>query len=286
MKVISRRWNLRTRRHTLSLPATPKGSNSLMNDNIFCGIDIGGTKTAVVISAEPPAVLGRKEFATLPAKGPEGAIKLAKEAIRELLTGQGCATSAIKRIGVSCGGPLDRIRGSSSRRPICPPGITFPSRQSWRKSLACRARWRMTRTPGQWRSIDSARGREREYGVPDHGHRPRRGHHHGWPPLSRHERSGGRSGSHPTDAQGPVGHNKAGSAEGWASGGGMAQLATQAVAAAAKKKQRTVLAAIVQSGKALSARDVGMAAQQGDRVALGILESTGRRLGEVLRDSR
>jgi glucokinase len=81
---------------------------------------------------------------------------------------------------------------------------------------------------------------------------------------------------------GPVGHNKAGSAEGWASGGGMAQMATQAVARAAKNKQKTALAKLLQAGKALTARDVGLAAQKGDRIALGILQSTGRRLGAVL----
>jgi glucokinase len=81
---------------------------------------------------------------------------------------------------------------------------------------------------------------------------------------------------------GPVGHNKAGSAEGWASGGGMAQLVTQMVARAAKKKQKTALTKLLQSGKALTAKDVGLAAQKGDSVALGILQSTGRRLGAVL----
>jgi glucokinase len=81
---------------------------------------------------------------------------------------------------------------------------------------------------------------------------------------------------------GPVGHNKAGSAEGWASGGGIAHWAAQAVARAAKNKQRTTLTKVVQANKTLTARDVGLAALEGDRVALGILQSTGRRLGAVL----
>jgi glucokinase len=81
---------------------------------------------------------------------------------------------------------------------------------------------------------------------------------------------------------GPVGHNKAGSAEGWASGGGIAHWAAQAVARAAKNKQGTRLTKLLQSGKALTARDVGLAAQRGDRIAIGIIQSTGRRLGAVL----
>jgi len=83
-------------------------------------------------------------------------------------------------------------------------------------------------------------------------------------------------------SSGPIGHNKAGSAEGWASGGGMAQVAAQAVARAVKQGQKTALAKRFASGKALTARDVGLAAQQGDRVAIAILRSTGRRLGAVL----
>ena len=34
--------------------------------------------------------------------------------------------------------------------------------------------------------------------------------------------------------------------------------------------------------KALTARDVGLAARKGDRVAIGIIQSTGKRLGAVL----
>ena len=83
-------------------------------------------------------------------------------------------------------------------------------------------------------------------------------------------------------ATGPVGHNKAGSAEGWASGGGLAQVASQAVARAARNRQKTVLGKVLKSGRTLTAKDVALAARQGDAVALKILESTGRRLGAVL----
>ncbi|MGH9649357.1 MAG: ROK family protein, partial [Terriglobales bacterium] len=81
---------------------------------------------------------------------------------------------------------------------------------------------------------------------------------------------------------GPIGHNKAGSAEGWASGGGMAQLAAQSVAEAQRKGKKTLLADHVRTGKAITAREVGAAARKGDAVAIEILRSTGERLGEVL----
>ncbi|MCL5744598.1 MAG: ROK family protein, partial [Acidobacteria bacterium] len=81
---------------------------------------------------------------------------------------------------------------------------------------------------------------------------------------------------------GPVGHNKAGSAEGWASGGGMAQVAARMVRGACAKGEATLLAGCLAAGGPLSARDVGVAAQKGDAVALRIVGTVGRRLGEAL----
>ena len=42
-----------------------------MRKDIWVGVDVGGTKTAVVLSRKPPEVISRTEFATLPAKGPQ-----------------------------------------------------------------------------------------------------------------------------------------------------------------------------------------------------------------------
>jgi glucokinase len=81
---------------------------------------------------------------------------------------------------------------------------------------------------------------------------------------------------------GPVGHNKAGSVEGWASGGGVAQVARRAVEEARKRGQKTLLAASLRGRKAITARDVALAAERGDIAARHIIKSTGQRLGEAL----
>jgi glucokinase len=81
---------------------------------------------------------------------------------------------------------------------------------------------------------------------------------------------------------GPIGHNKAGSVEGWASGGGVAQVARRTVEAARKRGQKTLLAPHLRSRKAITGRDVALAAEQGDSVARRIIKSTGQRLGEAL----
>jgi glucokinase len=254
-----------------------------MNDNVWVGIDVGGTKTAIVISANPPAVLGRTEFATLPAKGADRALKLIKEGIRELLVQQGLRISAIKRVGVSCGGPLDRIQGVVQSPPNLPTWDYVPIKAIVEEEFGveCQvendanagavAEHRFGAGQGTQNMVFLTMGTGLGAGIITDGHL-----YHGANDLA------GEVGHIRLTPTGPVGHNKAGSAEGWASGGGMAQLATRAVARAAKNKQKTALTKLLQTGKALTARDVGLAAQQGDRVALGILQSTGRRLGAVL----
>ncbi len=254
-----------------------------MNKTVWTGIDVGGTKTAIVISQDPPAVLGRTEFATLPSRGADRALKLAKDAIRALLAHQGFEVSAIKRIGVSCGGPLDRFKGVIQSPPNLPTWDNVPIKSIMEEEFAAEcqvendanagavAEHRFGAGQGTRNMIFLTMGTGLGAGIITDGHL-----YHGTNDLA------GEVGHIRLTRAGPVGHNKAGSAEGWASGGGIAQLAAQAVAKAAKNDQKTVLTRIIQSGNALTARDVGMAAQKGDRVALAILQSTGQRLGAVL----
>jgi predicted NBD/HSP70 family sugar kinase len=178
-----------------------------MPSRLLIGVDIGGTKTAVLASLNPPSVLERIEFPTRPARGPGPAIGLIKRGIRELLSKQLAGSAELAAIGVSCGSPLDPIRGADD----------------------------MAGEIGHVR-------------------------------LTR---------------SGPVGYDKAGSAEGWVSGGGMAQVAQRVVAAARRRREHTLLAHRSKAG-VITARDVGLAAQRGDALAQRIVRSTGRRLGEAL----
>jgi len=254
-----------------------------MTGNVWVGLDVGGTKTAVIISAEPPAVLARTEFATLPTKGPDRALDLARNGIRELLGQQGLDANAIKRIGVSCGGPLDRIQGIIQSPPNLPTWDNVPIKAIMEKefSVECEvendanagavAEHRFGAGQGTENMVFLTMGTGLGAGIITDGRL-----YHGANDLA------GEVGHIRLTPRGPVGHNKAGSAEGWASGGGLAQVAAQAVARAARKKQTTLLSKIVKSGKTLTAKDVGLAARKGDAVALAILQSTGRRLGQVL----
>ena len=80
---------------------------------------------------------------------------------------------------------------------------------------------------------------------------------------------------------GPVGYHKAGSAEGWVSGGGLARWATTAVTTARNSGETSVLLDYTQD-RPIAARDVGPAAEKGDALARGIVTKCGEKLGFAL----
>jgi glucokinase len=254
-----------------------------MQKQILAGIDIGGTKTAVVLSAEPPAVLGRIELPTWPSKGWQPAVASIKKAIDDLLAAQKLDRSALLRMGVSCGGPLDRLHGIIQSPPNLPSWDDVPitSILADEFKVDCLiendanagavAEHRFGAGKGTQNMVFLTMGTGLGAGIITDGHLYR-----GTNDLA------GEIGHVRLTRTGPVGHNKAGSAEGWASGGGIAQLAAQSVAEAQRKRKKTVLAEQMKSGKAITARDVAVAAKKGDEIALGILRTTGGRLGEVL----
>src|ERR1700676_1404121 len=97
-----------------------------MNQTLWAGVDIGGTKTAVLVSVDPPHVLERVEFATLPANGPQPAIDQIKSALRKMLSQPGTAGVPLAGIGVSCGSPLDAKRGLIQAPPNLSTWIDVP----------------------------------------------------------------------------------------------------------------------------------------------------------------
>jgi glucokinase len=75
---------------------------------------------------------------------------------------------------------------------------------------------------------------------------------------------------------GPLGYHKVGSVEGWASGGGIAQVASAAVGKARRLGQTTLLP------DSPTAKDVAVSAAAGDPLARRLIRSIGRRLGETI----
>lgn len=256
---------------------------STTQNTLLVGIDIGGTKTAVLLSSTPPIVIARKEFATRPAQGPERALELIKSGIHEMLVEQGVDATAIARLGVSCGGPLDRVKGIIQRPPNLSTWDDVPIKAILENEFKAEcliendanagavAEHRFGGGKGSTNMVFLTMGTGLGAGVITDGRLYR-----GSNDLA------GEVGHLRLTKTGPIGHNKKGSAEGWASGGGMAQVAQQAVAAALKKRRPTLLAKLYRAGGAITAKDIGTAAKRGDKVALEVLEATGEKLGIVL----
>ncbi len=252
-----------------------------MPDSIWAGVDIGGTKTAVVLSRVVPDVLNRIEFPTEPDNGPDRAIDCIKSALYEMLKAQGATKAALRGIGISCGGPLDRKAGLIQSPPNLATWNDVPIVAILAQEFDCRVNLENDANAGA---------------VAEHRFGAGRGFHHivfltmgtglgaG---IILHDRlyrgandMAGEIGHVRLTRTGPVGYNKTGSAEGWASGAGMSQIADTALKAAQRRGEKTSLTAI--EGRRLDGRDVAQAALAGDRVAKRIAKICGRKLGESL----
>ena len=90
------------------------------------GIDIGGTKLATVVADKTGHILGKVRKPTHSEKGPEYAIGLLFDMVREVVNQVGLEQTSISAIGVSCGGPLDTKTGIVYSPPNLPGWDALP----------------------------------------------------------------------------------------------------------------------------------------------------------------
>jgi glucokinase len=242
-------------------------------EKAYLGVDVGGTKTAVILSVRPPETLGRIEFATLPDQGPERALQLIVESARSLLAQHGLG---VKAMGVSCGSPLDRVKGIIQAPPNLSTWVDVPIRSFLEEAFdaPCRvendanagavAEHRFGAGVGAGHMVFLTLGTGLGAGIIANGSL-----------YLGANGDAGEIGHVRLSPTGPVGYHKAGSIEGWSSGGGIAQLAARVLARPGRSSRLHAVANV-------TARDVGLAAQAGDAVARSILHRSGERLGQTL----
>lgn len=216
----------------------------------------------------------------MPEKGPLHALDKIRASVLDILQREQHGT--LQGIGVSCGGPLDRRRGIIHT----PPNLT------------------------SWIDIRIKEILEAEFGVLCHVENDANAR-----AIAEHRYGAGIGCSHMAfltmgtgfgagiivngeilcgasemageighvrlTREGPIGYGKTGSIEGWASGGGMAQYAAEAVEGASRRGEQTSLATCLSAGS-LTAKDIGDALEAGDAVARRIVIATGQKLGEAL----
>jgi glucokinase len=252
-------------------------------NSVYAGIDIGGTKIAVLLSTAPPDTVSRIEFPTLPELGPQRALRMIVDGLRESLAARGVKSESLQAIGVSCGGPLDAAAGIVQAPPNLPTWIDVPVKAILEKEfgVCCRlendanagavAEHRFGAGKGTRNMVFLTMGTGLGAGIIADGRL-----------YTGASGAAGEIGHVRLTRGGPVGYHKAGSVEGWASGGGLAQVAAKVVPAAVKRGQQTLLARVLRTNECITARDVGEASALGDALAIRIVRSTGRRLGEGL----
>jgi glucokinase len=267
----------------LEKPTFNAGQLHTDSNMTWIGVDIGGTKTAVVLSSEPPVIIARREFPTLPEQGPDRALKLIQHGIHDLLHAQSLGKDHIAAIGVSCGGPLDRVTGTIQAPPNLSTWVDVPIASILQRDFGCACRLENDANAGAVAEHRFGAGQGTEHmvfltmgtglgaGIILDGRL-----YHGASDFA------GEIGHVRLTRSGPVGYHKPGSVEGWASGGGVAQVAALRVTAALKSNKTTFLAACLEQNGKITAKDLSLAAQQGDRLARRIIRDTGTRLGDAL----
>jgi glucokinase len=251
---------------------------------VLAGIDIGGTKTAIVLSHVPPHTFFRHAFPTEPENGPEPAIHAIVKALRHALESPQNDGAQLAAIGISCGGPLDTKLGLVQSPPnlstwtdvpivsLLEAEFGVPCYLENDANAGALAEWRFGAGRNSRNLVFLTMGTGLGAGLILNGEL-----------YSGASQAAGEIGHVRLTRTGPVGYGKAGAAEGWASGGGMAQIARDFVQAALERGQPTLLAGDAkQLPSLITALDVANAARQGDRVAAAIIQKTGEMLGEIL----
>ncbi len=224
---------------------------------MFFGVDIGGTKTALCLGDAQGRVLARRQRAT---QGPGETVAWLLETGRELGAGQ-----KIEAIGISCGSPQDSVRGIIQSPPNLPGWDDVPITDLLSRGLgapaflqndanACAlAEWKYGAGQGTENMIFLTFGTGMGAGL-----------------ILNGRLYGGTCGMagevghlRLTDG-GPVGYGKAGSMEGYCSGGGLADLCR------------------LRGAPFANAKDLCEAARRGDARARAVVEESAARLGQGL----
>ncbi len=224
---------------------------------MFLGVDIGGTKTAVCVGDRNGTILRKEKFAT---GGPEDTVHKIIELGRSLLRGQ-----TPKAVGISCGSPQDSARGIIQAPPNLPAWVDVPITERLSQAFgapaflandanACAlAEWKYGAGQGTQNMIFLTFGTGMGAGLILNGRL-----------YAGTCGMAGEVGHMGLTTDGPEGYGKAGSFEGYCSGGGIVKLGRQ-------------MGADFETTK-----DICDAAKAGDPLAKAVIQESAARLGQGL----
>jgi len=247
----------------------------------YIGLDIGGTKCAVVVGDKDFNVYRKVQFETRTERAYTEILNEFHQHIEELL--KEFSKEKLKRIGISCGGPLDSKEGVIYSPPNLPGWDNVPIVEIFSEKYgvpaaiqndanACAlAEWLMGAGKGTQNMIFLTFGTGMGSGLILNGKL-----------YAGTNDLGGEVGHIRLADDGPIGFGKAGSFEGFCSGGGIAQLAQTTVSEKLKKGEPVAFCPDFESAANLSPKDVALAALDGDPTAHEIIRISGEYLGRGL----
>lgn len=225
---------------------------------MFLGVDIGGTKTAVCIGDQQGNILDKIKF---PTSTPQKTVEQIIASGRTLLNGQQPLA-----IGISCGSPQDAEKGIIQAPPNLPDWVDIPITDILGKAFyapaflandanACAlAEWKFGAGAGTKNMIFLTFGTGMGAGLILNGKL-----YEGTCGMA------GEAGHMRLTADGPIGFGKAGSFEGYCSGGGIVKLAQQ-----------------MGHHSFSNTKEICDAAKLGDPVAKSVIDESARQLGQGL----
>ncbi len=246
----------------------------------FLGIDIGGTKCAVLRGDDRGRVTAKVRFDTTSPAETLAAIYANTD--RLLAEGRAVGEAPVA-IGISCGSPLDSRRGIIKEPPNLPGWVDVPIVETLRRRTglpvalcndanACAlAEWRYGAGRGTQNMIFLTFGTGMGAGLILDGRL-----------YAGTTDDAGEVGHMRLSPEGPVGYRKAGSFEGFCSGGGLAQLGRRYADEALAAGHSPAYCPTVAELPAVTAKAIAEAAYAGDPTALAVFAACGRRLGEGL----
>jgi len=252
-----------------------------MQKNYYLGLDIGGTKCAVVAGNAEMEILERIQFATETQKGPDFAIGKLLEISSNLI--HKLSDYHLISIGISCGGPLNSKTGVIQSPPNLPGWDNIEIVRIFRDKFnvpvflqndanACAlAEWRFGAGKGTQNMVFLTFGTGMGAGLVLNGRI-----YTGINDLA------GEVGHIRLADDGPEGYGKKGSFEGFCSGAGISRLASTIIAGKLKKGEKVSFCQDENFLSEITTKVLADEANRGDSTALEIFEKSGQYLGKGL----
>ena len=252
-----------------------------MKQNLL-GIDIGGTKCAVIYGIDTDGVLEIADKVRFETTDVDETVARILSEVKAMVSRHGLDAANTKAVGISCGGPLDSRRGVIQSPPNLPGWDNIPVVRLVEEATgipaalqndanACAlAEWKYGAGRGSRNMVFLTFGTGMGAGLVLDGKL-----------YAGTNDNAGEAGHIRLSDFGPVGYGKAGSFEGFASGGGIAQLAQSAV------KEQLMMGRKVAwcpdgDLAAITAKTVAEAAATGDALAIEVYKTSATYLGKAL----